>query len=238
MEWLPLTLLTPHCTFHSDATYCSSELVCGTTLRLPGQFVDPSSAVSLYIVDFAIHLKMCYTYSPGASSWTTIKRESFVNHAIRYCAHLFVQRDVIRSPLQPHHDAPLKIFKRCPKHFVLFLNGCEHTTSLDRIKHAYLNTYATFDGDNHLVNSHRARFTAAYGAVKCKSLLLVQAKNRSFNQRPLPCASLVASRDTVEGNDDAPHHDLHEVARKESSIVIAEERVRLRAALVVSIMPP
>ncbi|KAH7938159.1 hypothetical protein HPB49_020986 [Dermacentor silvarum] len=115
-------------TIRTDA---SSDLVFGTTLRLPGQFFEASPIPPLDVANYASRLgNAMRDVSPILPRQHS--RPSFTSRALRD----------FRSPLQPPYDGPFKVVKRCPKHFVLLLNGREDSVSVDRIKPAFLDTDA------------------------------------------------------------------------------------------------
>lgn len=69
--------------------------------------------------------------------------------------------DAIRLSLQPLYDTPFEVNKRCPKHFVLLLNGREDSVSIDHIKMAFLDTDTILTDDKPSTNAKRVRFASA-----------------------------------------------------------------------------
>lgn len=156
-ERLPLVLLALRSTIRTDASCSSAELVFGTTLRLPGQFFDVSPVPPMDVADYASRLRNAMKdVSPIPPRQHS--RPSFVSRALRDCTHVFVRHDAIRPPLQPPYDGPFRVIKRCPKHFVLLLNGREDSVSIDRIKPAFLDTDAVLADDKPSSNTRRTRF--------------------------------------------------------------------------------
>lgn len=159
-ERLPLVLLALRSTIRTDASCSSAELVFGTTLRLPGQFFEASPIPPLDVADYASRLgNAMRDVSPILPRQHS--RPSFTSRALRDCTHVFVRHDAGRPPLQPSYDGPFKVVKRCPKHFVLLLNGREDSVSVDRIKPAFLDTDAVPEDERSSTNTRRTRFATA-----------------------------------------------------------------------------
>ncbi|KAH9587093.1 hypothetical protein MS3_00004959 [Schistosoma haematobium] len=133
-----LVLLSIRNAVKADIEYTSAQLVYGTTLRLPGEFVGPSSS-SMYM-----HLT---TYTNRlTNAMRSVKHVStrpqsidvFFQPDLRYCTHVFVRRDSHRHPLEPAYEGPFKVVQREPKHYIIGKNGNNDSISIDRLRAVYL----------------------------------------------------------------------------------------------------
>ena len=135
-EYLPLTLLGIRTTMKEDLSCSPAELVYGTTLRLPGQFVaskridaDPSDYVSRLRQHMASN-----TATPARSQ----QHGSYVPRELWKCSHVFVRVDSVRKPLQQPYKGPYAVLKRNEKFFTIDLGGKRDQVSIDRLKVAYV----------------------------------------------------------------------------------------------------
>ena len=137
-ESLPLVLLGIRTAMKEDAHCTAAELVYGTTLRLPGEFVAPSVATSA--VDPANYVSQLRSYMRQlrAPPARPAQRPSYVNDALSTCTHVLIRHDAVRKPLQQPYDGPYKILKRNDKYYTVDINGRHDTVSLDRIKPAHM----------------------------------------------------------------------------------------------------
>ena len=138
MEALPLVLLGIRTALKEDISSTAAEMVYGTTLRLPGEFLNPSQTTSLpdpsnFVTNLKAIMRTVHSQSPRATL-----RHSNVNDALSTATHVFVRHGGVRKPLQPPYDGPFPILKRTDKHFTIALNGRNDTVSIDRLKPAHL----------------------------------------------------------------------------------------------------
>ena len=139
-ETLPLILLGIRSAVKADLGHCPAELVFGTTLRLPGQFVDPdSNTPELDPADYVDRLKASMRHlRPTAPRHQ--QRPVHVPKDLTTCTHVFLRHDGVRSPLQPPYDGPYRVVSRADKHFIIDINGRTDTVCLDRLKPAYFDS--------------------------------------------------------------------------------------------------
>ena len=139
-EILPLILLSIRNTVKADLACTPSQLVFGTSLRLPGQLITPASTTNdvdptLYADRLQSAMQSLKPISPRPQITT-----SHVPKDLHTCTHVFVRTDAVRKPLEPPYTGPFKILRRHTKHFTIFIHGKEQTVSIDRLKPAYLDT--------------------------------------------------------------------------------------------------
>ena len=118
-ELLPLILLSIPTTVKSDTGYSPAELVYGTTLRLPGDFV--SDSINRSDLDPAKFVD-CIRFSmqqikPATTCAQQIRTD--VLQDLQTCSCVFVRHAAIRAPWQPPCNGPFKVIRRTEKYFVL-----------------------------------------------------------------------------------------------------------------------
>ena len=137
-ETLPVVLLGIRNSLKEDLHCTSAELVFGTTLRLPGEYISPTTQDKLtgidnYVSRLRFHMQKLTPTQPRPQS-----RRVFLHKDLAHCTHVWVRFDGVRRPLQPPYDGPFKVVRRDSKFFVIERNGKRDTVSLDRLKPAYL----------------------------------------------------------------------------------------------------
>ncbi len=143
-ETLPLVLLGLRTVVKRDIGCSTAELVFGTTLRLPGQFVAPITDASLDPSDYVHRLKRTMRQLAPAPT-RPHERSTQLHKDLSSCTHVFVRCDHVQKPLQPPYKGPYLVLERAAKYYKLDVNGKSDTVSLDRLKVAYLDTDNSID---------------------------------------------------------------------------------------------
>lgn len=137
-EALPLVLLGIRSSLKVDLQCSAAEMVFGTTLALPTDFIsqptqdtlpDPSDYVSR-LRQYMAKLRPAFTRPTNASS--------HIHSDLATCTHVWVRTDAVRKPLQPHYRGPYAVITRHDKFFTLNIHGKTDSISIDRLKPAYL----------------------------------------------------------------------------------------------------
>ena len=138
-ETLPLVLLGMRSVIKRDIGCSTAELVYGTTLRLPGQFVAPVADAgwdpSVYV--HRLQRTMCQLQAPPTRPH---ERPPQLHTDLLTCLHVFVRCDHVQKPLHPPYRGPYRVISRADKFYTLDIDGKHDTVSLDRLKVAYLDT--------------------------------------------------------------------------------------------------
>ena len=142
---LPLVLLGVRSAWHEGADTTPAELLYGTSLRLPGQFVlgvELQAGESEDSFTRALFQRM-HSVTPVPSSHHS-RPPSHVPPALRQARSVYVRHDAVRKPLQRPYDGPFPVISAGDKYFIICKNGSPYSVSIDRLKPAY--EYAPLDG--------------------------------------------------------------------------------------------
>ncbi|CAH8531682.1 unnamed protein product [Schistosoma mattheei] len=137
-EFLPLVMLGIRTSVKTDAQCSAAELVFGTTLRLPGEFINPntnSQKLNLenYVDQLRDHMSKIKPINTREQS-----RAVYIPKDLSNCTHVWIRCDKIKAPLSPPFEGPFKVVSRKSKYFVIEKHGNIDTVSIDRLKPAYL----------------------------------------------------------------------------------------------------
>lgn len=138
-EVLPLVLLGIRSSWKVDIQASPAELVYGEPLRLPGQFISPTSNHDTAdVTDLATRLRSHMSkLTPKPASWHS-KGPFYIPRHLDSSSHVFLRQDFVRRPLEPPYAGPYRVLERRPKHYKLDVCGKEMTVSIDRLKPAFL----------------------------------------------------------------------------------------------------
>lgn len=137
-EALPTVLLGIRTAVKQDIGCTCAELVYGTTLCLPGEFLDPALDTSTADpAAYATRLRSTMQFLKAPTMRTQPDRKVHIDQGLLSGSHAFIRRDAHRKPLQPPYDGPFKIIQRSEKHFTMDVNGRHDVISLDRLKPAH-----------------------------------------------------------------------------------------------------
>ena len=137
MDELPLVLLGVRTAWREDPGCSASDLVYGTSLCIPGEFL-PHEPRDLRVSSEFLHqlqdnmrmvLPPTHEFHGGLSAY---KPDNLASTGWVYVCH-----DAHRSPLQRPYDGPFKILETHEKYYVLDMNGHQDSVSIDGLKTAY-----------------------------------------------------------------------------------------------------
>ena len=137
-EFLPLVLLGIRTAIKDDLKCSVSELVYGSTLRLPGEFVVPIENYNILDPSNYVHRLRREMSELRHTPPRPGSQEKHLHKDLETCTHVFVRIDAVKRPLQPPYSGPYKVLKRRAKYFILDVNGKQETISLDRLKVAHV----------------------------------------------------------------------------------------------------
>nr|XP_015929393.2 uncharacterized protein LOC107456126 [Parasteatoda tepidariorum] len=137
-ESLPIALLGLRSAFKEDLKCTSAELVYGMTLRLPGEFLAPTSnSDESHPSVFVNQLKnMMPSIAPTPAS-SHSEPGSFVHPSLASYTHVFVRHGVVKKPLQTPYDGLFQVIDRAEKFLTISINNKPTTISIDRLKPSF-----------------------------------------------------------------------------------------------------
>ncbi|BHF78004.1 hypothetical protein SprV_0602111400 [Sparganum proliferum] len=130
---VPVALLGIRAALKSDLNCSAAELVFGTTLRLPGEIVTPTSRGAEETPENFLRqfMRSLSPVPPRAPS-----TEPYVEKGLANCTHVFVRCDRVRKPLESPYEGPFRVLARNSKTFRILRGDKEDIVSIDRVKAA------------------------------------------------------------------------------------------------------
>nr|XP_054767000.1 uncharacterized protein LOC129274180 [Lytechinus pictus] len=144
-EFLPIALLGIRTTVKEDLGCTPAELVYGTTLKVPGQLVAPTTTDSFSNPGDYVHRLRNYMIDINPARTRSQTTTSHVPPDLQDCSHVFIRCDAVRPSLQPQYDGPYRVVSRTPKFFILDVKGKNDSVSVDRLKVAHLPSTTSMD---------------------------------------------------------------------------------------------
>ncbi|XP_055918363.1 uncharacterized protein LOC129950446 [Eupeodes corollae] len=136
-EILPIVLLGLRTTFKEDLKATPAEMVYGETLALPGEFFN--NPTDEYIEsDFVQNLRKAIQNIKPVPASSHSSKNSFIQHDLKSCTHVFVRDDTVKPPLKTPYDGPFRVINRNDKNFDVEMGKRVVKISIDRLKAAHL----------------------------------------------------------------------------------------------------
>ncbi|XP_058117801.1 uncharacterized protein LOC131284667 [Anopheles ziemanni] len=125
-------------TSYKDLQAAPAELVYGTTLRIPSDFVcEPKITSSDTDPDLLTNLRQAMRrIRTDETAWHG-HQHVFVHSDLTKATHVFVRNDSIRPSLSTPYVGPLKVHQRNAKYYAVDINGKIIYVSIDRLKPCY-----------------------------------------------------------------------------------------------------
>ena len=145
-EALPLVLLGIRTAFKEDLQSSATELVCGEPLRIPGDFVVPTTPKFqpfIFIQQLRRHMSQLRP-TPAARHVFPV---TLIHKSLRDSSHVFLRQDTIRHALEPPYSGPHQVIARTDKTLQIVVRD-RHITMADRVKPAYLLGTSQHDTNN------------------------------------------------------------------------------------------
>lgn len=146
-EILPSVMLGIRAAWKDDLQATVAEMIYGEPLRLPGEFLSPSSSTASedQAANYVQMLKQhALQLHPTAGSRHGNK-STFMFQDLATTRHVFVRHDGPRAPLQQPYEGPFRVISRSDKTFVVRIRNRDVTVSIDRLKPAYVLAENDFD---------------------------------------------------------------------------------------------
>jgi hypothetical protein len=129
-DHLPWVLLGIRTAPKEDSALSSAELLYGTPLTLPGQFLDSSEPPPLHFVE---NLRRASPPPPTRPlTYAEVTRE--LPEALQTCSYVYIRKGGTVPALQPLYMGPYSVIRRSEKFFVINIGGKHDSVSVDRLK--------------------------------------------------------------------------------------------------------
>ncbi|BHF57589.1 hypothetical protein SprV_0100053100 [Sparganum proliferum] len=133
---VPVALLGIRAELKSDLDCSAAELVFGTTLRLPGEMVTPTSRGVEETPENFVHRLRQFMRSLSSVPPRAPSTEPYVEKGLTNCTHVFVRCDRVQKPLESPYEGPFRVLARNSKTFRILRGDKEDIVSIDRVKAA------------------------------------------------------------------------------------------------------
>ncbi|GFR95254.1 Pol polyprotein [Elysia marginata] len=135
---LPWVLLGLRTAPKEDLGTSAAELVYGTPLSVPGEFIDPTPK-PLHACAPNDPFSTCVrNLSPLPTSHHGLPSSSSVPQALRDAQFVFIRHDGHRGPLRRPYDGPFRVLASGDKTFRIMVGSREEVVSTDRLKAAHV----------------------------------------------------------------------------------------------------
>ncbi len=141
MDELPWILLGIRTAPKDDLKSSSAEMVYGTPLTVPGDFLRAPGASPSPDQQLRRLRELAGTLAPVPTSQHG-PVTPFVPHTLAVTPYIFLRRDSHRNPLQAPYTGPYRVISRTDKTFVIDYGGRSETVSIDRLKPAHVDPTA------------------------------------------------------------------------------------------------
>lgn len=133
-----MVLLGLRTCFKEDLGASVAELVYGTTLKVPGEFLsseDMPSDPRIFVENFRVIMRRL---RPRPTTHH-IKPKLFFHKDLYNCSHVFLKVEGAKHPLDQPYTGPHKVLERMSdKVFAIEFNGRRTNVTINRLKPAYL----------------------------------------------------------------------------------------------------
>lgn len=137
VEILPLILLGFRNTYKEDIDATPSQLVYGSSLRLPGEFLVSEKSETSQI-EFVNKLKEYMNNLRPTKTSCHAKEKPFIEKDLHTSPQVFIRNSMVCKPLQTPYEGPYPVLKRHDKYFTVDVRGKKMNISLDRLKAAFI----------------------------------------------------------------------------------------------------
>ncbi|KAK3800146.1 hypothetical protein RRG08_015104 [Elysia crispata] len=120
---LPWVLLGLKTAPKEDLGFSAAELVYGTPLTVPGEFIDPTSKFRPVCIPNDLFYTKVKNLSPFATAHHKLSTLSIVPQSLRDAKFVFIRHDGHRSPFQLPYDGPFRVITSSDKTFRIMVGG-------------------------------------------------------------------------------------------------------------------
>ncbi|KAK3774675.1 hypothetical protein RRG08_035102 [Elysia crispata] len=116
----------------------AAELVYGTPLTVPGQFIDPASKCQPMSASNDSFSSTVKKLSPLPISHHSISPSAAISQSLRDAQFVFIRQDGHRGPLQRPYEGPYRVVASGEKTLRIMVGSREEIISADRLKPAHV----------------------------------------------------------------------------------------------------
>ena len=136
-DCLPLVLLGLRSAWRDGPDASPSQMLYGTMLRLPGEFVpspefNSPRSHSSFVSEFQARMRV--QRSAPSLHHSSKLFSPYVPSSLRSASMVLIRHDGVRRPLQKPYDGPFPVLETGDKFFKVVKNGLPYTVSIDRLK--------------------------------------------------------------------------------------------------------
>ena len=135
---LPWVLLGLRTAPKEDLGFSTAELVYGTPLTVPGEFIDLSSKFRPVCTPNDLFYTKLKNLSPFATAHHKLSSPSAVPQSLRDAKFVFIRHDGHRGPFQRPYNGPFRVITSGDKTFRIMVGGREEIISVDCLKPAHV----------------------------------------------------------------------------------------------------
>lgn len=137
LDALPIVLLGMRTSIKDDIKATAAEMVYGTTLRLPGDFLTDSVVTQHPAHEYVVNLRSTMDAIKPVPTRNRSNKSIFVHPEMDRCSHVYVRQDALATPLTAAYTGPFPVISRTPKVYKVEIRGKHKTISIDRLKPAF-----------------------------------------------------------------------------------------------------
>ncbi|GFR64786.1 Gag-Pol polyprotein [Elysia marginata] len=139
-----MVLLGIRSSWRVDPGCSPAELVYGSTLRIPGEFLQPRDARTVEPdLPFLEHLQHTMRSLQPPTPRFHGYHPVYVPASLASSDFVNVRRDSHKHPLQRPYDGPYRVLNKNDKYFTVEVKGSSETITIDRLKAAFVTQLTT-----------------------------------------------------------------------------------------------
>lgn len=168
MKEIPSVLLGLRSCLREDTGFSAAEMIYGTPIRLPGEFLESPHPPSTY-EEFVTKIQRDITQMTSVPKRKKHNKAVFVHPELKECSHVFVRCDRLRKSLTPPYEGPFPVLKRMDKSYLVKIRDKETLISIDRLKPAFVinsETTNVLQSENNHNNNANTYITKSGRVVK------------------------------------------------------------------------
>ena len=146
MGHLPMVLLGIRTAWREDPDCSPAELVYGSSLRIPDEFVEPTTSCDIQPSSAflrGLQTSMNNALPPPVKYHSS--QPTYMPSTLASIGYVYVRADGHRTPLLPPYTRPFRTISTSDKYFTLDINGSSDNVSIDRLKTAYVHVNHNID---------------------------------------------------------------------------------------------